>query len=117
MHFCGYVAHYPPPCGKDATRPPVHQPPFSLLTSPALVMGYQEEQGRRTEAPLPAASLVSRGIETGCSWEGGSFGDAFPGAWTYAGRPRPPPLLFLDPCSPLGVWVCMYVCACVCACV
>lgn len=106
MHFCGYIAHYPPPCENDAHLPTC--PPPSLLSP------HQEEQGRRTEAPLPAASLVSRSIETGCLWEGGSFGGAFPGAWTYAGRPRPSSLLFLDPCS---LWVCGCVCMRVCACV
>lgn len=92
--------------------------PLASLLSPQqpIWWAHQEEQGRRTEAPLPAASLVSRGIETGCLWEGGSFGV---GLWglDLCREAMSPTLLFLDPCSLLGVWVYVCVCACMCACV
>lgn len=113
MHFCGYIAHCPP---HAETRPPARLSPASLLSpqQPIAPWAWREEQGRGTEAPLPAASLVSRGIETGCLWEGGSFGEASLGPGPRQGCHVPHPSCFWIP-APL--WVCVRVCARAYACV
>ncbi|KAM9225048.1 upstream stimulatory factor 2 isoform 3-T3 [Dugong dugon] len=54
------------------------QPPLSPGTS---VLPGGKREG--TEAlPYPAASLISRGAETRCSWEGGGLQGVVPRAWT-----------------------------------
>lgn len=116
MHFCGYIAHYPPPCGNDAHLPTC--PSASLLGphQPITCSGLTRRSkggGQRPRCPLPPWSLEV--LRQGAYGKEGALGAPSLGPGPVQGGHVPHPSCFWIP-APLWVCgcVCMRVCACVC---